>query len=188
MSNGAGNEKGVTLIELVITLLVLAFMVTIAMPSFQGMFERRRITGAAEHVHNQLRLARTEAIKRSAPVHASFSADGSATWSFGISDDVDTNNNPVICDGTAGLGDANDCTLDINGTDVLEVSSSADYPNVDMALSGATSTTFDSTRGTAGALIVIRSTDSYQARVFTTLLGRVELCTPDGSAWGMPTC
>ncbi len=172
---------GVTLVELAVTLLVLALMVVIAVPSFSGMYERRRLVAAAEQVYNQLRLARTEAIKRSTEVHVSFSDNDSVNWSFGISDDA------AVCDSTAGLGDANDCTLDINGTDVLEVSSSEDYPNVNMAYSVANAS-FDPIRGTADALTVNLTSGDYRASVNVSLLGSVTLCSPDDSVWGMPGC
>jgi prepilin-type N-terminal cleavage/methylation domain-containing protein len=175
------RQRGVTLIEMSVTLLVLAVIVVVAVPSFRGMYERRRVVAAAEQVYNQLRLARSEAIKRSAEVHASFSDNDSVNWSFGISDDA------VTCDSTAALGTANDCTLDIDGTDVLEAFSSEDYPNVSMTFSSA-SIDFDPIRGTAQSLTVSLVSGDYWAQVRVSPLGAVRLCSPDGSVWGMPAC
>jgi type IV fimbrial biogenesis protein FimT len=67
--------KGFTIIELMITLVVVGTLLLIAVPSFQSWIERNRIRTAAEGVLNGLQLARVEAIKRNAIVTMTLLAD-----------------------------------------------------------------------------------------------------------------
>jgi len=56
--------RGFTLIELVITILVVAILMTIAIPSFQGTVRQNRFSTNANELITALNLARSEAIKR----------------------------------------------------------------------------------------------------------------------------
>lgn len=59
------NQLGFTIIELMITISVIAILAAIAMPSFADFLERNRIKGAAESVKAEFQYARSEAIKQS---------------------------------------------------------------------------------------------------------------------------
>jgi type IV fimbrial biogenesis protein FimT len=56
--------KGFTLIELMVTIAVLAIIVTIAIPSFQDIIERNRVVTQANNILSAVQLARSEAVKR----------------------------------------------------------------------------------------------------------------------------
>ena len=56
--------RGFTLIELMVTLSVLAIILGIAVPSFQGMVLRNRLTSETNNLVSALAIARSEAIKR----------------------------------------------------------------------------------------------------------------------------
>jgi len=60
----AMRSRGFTLVELVVTIAVLAIVLAIAAPSFQGMIERWRARQAAESLSSTLYYARSEAIRR----------------------------------------------------------------------------------------------------------------------------
>ena len=62
MSDDRAN--GFTLLELMVTIAVLAIISTIAIPSFQSMIDSRRVNGVALEIVGDLRLARTEAMRR----------------------------------------------------------------------------------------------------------------------------
>lgn len=55
---------GFTLIELMVTLAVVAITLAIGVPSFQGVVSDNRLTGAANNLIGALNVARSEAIKR----------------------------------------------------------------------------------------------------------------------------
>ncbi len=83
------KQSGITLIELLITIVVLAIGVTLAIPSFNSLTRNNQITTASNNLVRALQLARSEAVKRSAPVtvcrstdQASCAATGTA-WQSG---------------------------------------------------------------------------------------------------------
>lgn len=69
------QTKGFTLIELMITLIVMGVLLSIAVPGFQSWMERARIRTAAEGVLNGLQLSRAEGIKRNGVVTMTLLAD-----------------------------------------------------------------------------------------------------------------
>ena len=70
-----GKSSGFTLIELMVTIAVLAIVLTIAVPSFQGVIRSNQLTTEANTLASALQLARSEAVKRG--VDVSLSANGS---------------------------------------------------------------------------------------------------------------
>lgn len=62
------RSPGFTIIELMVTLVVLAILVEIAIPSFNDLILGTRIKSAASDVYASLILARSEAIKRNASI------------------------------------------------------------------------------------------------------------------------
>lgn len=57
-------QRGFTLIELVIALVLMAVLVTLAVPSFQTMLANAQIRTATQALYDGLQLARVEAIRR----------------------------------------------------------------------------------------------------------------------------
>lgn len=76
-AGSACRERGFTLVELAITLVVLAVLVTLAAPSFTNMTQRNRLTAAANEVSAILQVARMDAISRGQAVTVCPSPDGS---------------------------------------------------------------------------------------------------------------
>ncbi|WP_024327736.1 Tfp pilus assembly protein FimT/FimU [Thioalkalivibrio sp. AKL19] len=68
--------KGITAIELMVALGVLAILAMLAAPSFGQMLERQRVIGATNSLLNAMHLARSEAIKRNERVTLCPSSDG----------------------------------------------------------------------------------------------------------------
>jgi type IV fimbrial biogenesis protein FimT len=60
----AERVSGMTLLELMVTLAVVAIIVTIGIPSFQAMIERFRLSGKTDDLVSAIMLTRSEAIKR----------------------------------------------------------------------------------------------------------------------------
>lgn len=80
------NERGFTLVELMITILVGAILLGIAIPSFRTFIQNTRLSGEAGALVYSLTLARDEAVKRDASVEVCASSDGATctgTWSQG---------------------------------------------------------------------------------------------------------
>jgi prepilin-type N-terminal cleavage/methylation domain-containing protein len=161
------NAKGFTIIELMITLTVLAIIIVVAVPSFSGILERRQLHGAGEKLFADLMYAKTEAIKRNTPVRVSFTGTG-ATWCYGMA--LNAN-----CDCTA-----NDCQID----GVLQVTSQDDFDGVEVIADSSFvggSTTFTPLRGAAnpGRLEFAVSSGANLGAVVSSF-GRVRLCSDGG--------
>lgn len=62
------TEQGFTLIELMVTVTILAVSMTLAAPSFSQLVSNYRLRGSAESVLNGVNLARAEAVRRNAQV------------------------------------------------------------------------------------------------------------------------
>lgn len=62
-------QKGVTLIELMITIVIVSILLTIALPSFNAWIQNTQIRTATESIQNGLQLARAEAVRRNESVN-----------------------------------------------------------------------------------------------------------------------
>ncbi|MEY8204335.1 MAG: GspH/FimT family pseudopilin [Bermanella sp.] len=76
------HQQGMTLIELMVSLVVLAIMASVAVPTMKGLFERKNIVETGKYFERSVRLARTEAINRGAIVRIQ-PTSGSGDWSQG---------------------------------------------------------------------------------------------------------
>ena len=63
------RQKGFTLIELMVTIAILAIMTAIAIPNFSEWVAKRRVASVAEKVASQIRFARAEAARLNKPVY-----------------------------------------------------------------------------------------------------------------------
>jgi type IV fimbrial biogenesis protein FimT len=78
------TQRGVSLVELSIGLVLFAILLATGMPSFSEWIQNTKVRTAAELVQNGLQTARTEAVKRNANVRFTLSdAAGSVAWSVG---------------------------------------------------------------------------------------------------------
>jgi len=70
------RNDGFTLIEMLVTVVILAILTTIAAPSFRNYLLTLQIRSAAESILNGVQLARAEAIRRNAPIQFVLGTDG----------------------------------------------------------------------------------------------------------------
>ena len=73
------RDRGFTLMELLITLAVVAIVASLAVPSFQNMIATQRVRSAANDLVSALNFARSEAVKRNRVV----TVTPGATWADG---------------------------------------------------------------------------------------------------------
>lgn len=74
--SGLRQIQGVTLIEMVVTILVLAIILAYAIPSYRDLSERRALQGVANGIVSSVVAAKEEAIKRDQVVRVQFSTLG----------------------------------------------------------------------------------------------------------------
>lgn len=72
-----GTMRGFTLVELMVTVAVLAILTTIAVPGFRDTIRRNRVSAASNALFADLHYARAEAINRGQLVSLCPSSDGS---------------------------------------------------------------------------------------------------------------
>jgi len=80
------HNKGFTLIEMMVTVAIMAIVATIAAPSFVDMIRNNRVTTAANDVLSAMQLARSEAIRQRRPITVCAGADActdSTDWAGG---------------------------------------------------------------------------------------------------------
>lgn len=75
------DARGVTLLELLVALGILAVLGTLALPSMHGRLARERLAGAAEALAADLADARFEAARRGAPLHVNLALGTDWCWS-----------------------------------------------------------------------------------------------------------
>ena len=168
-------NSGFTLVEMVITLTVIAILAGIAVPSFTETLDRRRVSGAAEQLQSDLQYARSEALRRNANVVVSLKPakdSTSTTWCYGIS--------TAACDCSTGTT----CQLDtvtkiVNQSGFTGVSLNHGFDgNIitfsprSVSLNSGTAT-FTSNIGTSNARVV--------SVIVAQVGGRIKLCSPSGS-------
>lgn len=83
---GSGRASGFTLIEMMITISVVAILLAVGLPSFRSIIQNSRSAALATDLTSAINLARAEAVRRSEAVSVCPSTNGTAcggTWNDG---------------------------------------------------------------------------------------------------------
>jgi type IV fimbrial biogenesis protein FimT len=178
-------QTGFTLLELMLTLLVLAVLATLGVPSMQQMLERNQLKSVARTLMSDLQWMRAEAIRRNRPLHLAVDVDA---WCYGIT-------TRKSCNCLAAAEDTEACLLDTSDTPVLRRVESADFPGVHIvsvtsSLSNPPRLGFEPRRATATShgSLTLGSRNGAQLRLILSKLGRVRACSPNGAVPGYKRC
>lgn len=74
------TQSGITLIEFLIAFTLLGVLVALAVPSFRDWMINSQIRTAADSIDNGLKLARSEAVRRNAPVRFRLTSSTDSGW------------------------------------------------------------------------------------------------------------
>ena len=80
------RQRGMTLVELMFTIFIMAVLAMLAVPSFRDASLGGRLAATANSLHGAIQIARSEAIKANAPVSLCASSDGATC---AVADDWD---------------------------------------------------------------------------------------------------
>ena len=205
-------ETGFTLIELMVTVSVLAILAMLATPSFATLIEKSRLKGVADDVVSLLATARLEAIKQHRNVNVAMGgASATAPWCIGANQAVTPAvgqpiPDAVACDCTT----PSQCVLETQlvGTTTTVTQASVVTPAADSGVTSSdtsASITFDGQTGTvkdptvapAGTdpfrvtgVTFTSSRQRYALKITVSTLGQTYACVPSGSAFisGYPSC
>lgn len=83
------KTAGFTLVELMVTLAVMAVLVTLAAPSYNSFIRNQRVKTAAFDLMSSINFARSEAIKRNGDVGINATGDWTSGWKVKFDSDDD---------------------------------------------------------------------------------------------------
>jgi type IV fimbrial biogenesis protein FimT len=178
--NGISIHHGFTVIELMISLAVLAIITSLALPSYRSILEKRQVTSGAEQLGAFLSSAQLESVKRNQFVAVNYQ-DNSGDWCLGMraGDAAGVDCDCTVTDPTA----ANACALD--GTLKVFNSSSLNYPDVLNSAAVGTDDTivYDPVRGLTQEFETVTlelqsvPEGNYALDVEVAVTGRVKICS-----------
>lgn len=162
------REKGMTLIELLVTVVAVGILVALAAPSFTSLFARKRLEGSAQELSTDIQYARSTSVARNTPVRITF---------------------------LSGCYVLHETSLAVSTCSTSSDSRQLKVSQIPTGITLAFSTTpaeitFEPLRGSASALAVTLSSNlgSWQLRASVSVVGRVELCSPSSSTPGYRAC
>lgn len=175
------HQRGITLVEVAVTLVILAVLVCGAAPSFSAMIERQRLVGLAAQLATDVQFVRSASVWRNEPLRLSVY---STSWGSCY----------VVHNGAR-----NQCSCAANVSVAVCTAGALQLKTVSVPAStglsvqaNVASILFDPLHGTStptGTLRVV-SVTAGSIHHIVNVLGRVRTCIPSGSAaWpGYRTC
>jgi type IV fimbrial biogenesis protein FimT len=183
--HGPRLPRGFTMIELMIAVAIIAIVITLAAPSFNAFFAKKRIEGVVSELSTDLQYARSEAVARNARVRVTFGSgcylltaqpDGSSPTST-----CSQTTTPTLGTGTVSIKQVQ---LQSGATASLSPNDSLSYIEFDPVRGIASF----STGAGSGSVNVNSSVGAWQLRANVTAVGSMSVCSPSGSVKGYTTC
>lgn len=166
----APARRGLTLLELMIGLAVLAVLSALAWPSYQGRLARERLNNVAQAMAGDLVEARFEAARRGQPLHVELTAGAQWCWA-------------VATHSGCPCGAPQACQL--------QTGRAVDHPGVQLLGAGSTRLNADGSAELAVSnafSATFQNSAQEQLRVSLSPLGRARICMPQGVSKRHPTC
>jgi type IV fimbrial biogenesis protein FimT len=157
--------RGLTLLEMMVALAIVALLTTLALPSFGSMVSRHRLKAAAEQLGLDLAELRLQAVQRSQPLHVSVSSG--AQWCYA-------------------LAVAGGCDCRVPQGCQLKTVRAQDHPGVTLLL--GQDLRIDPQPGRDSGSMLLQGSDGARLRVGLSPLGRPKVCAPQASVPGFAAC
>lgn len=193
------KSQGFSLVEAMIVIAIMGILVAIAVPSYQDTIERNRLKQAIEAIKSDLQWMRTETIKKSCNLHASFT--NGVAWSYDIYIPPAEAGTPCAIQQfyhgcIAAVTAAADDNCSLRAVDSTQFSGTT-MGTVAFFSSPTTEAEFGFRRGEAARSNnnasngkVELSSSNYTVKVVVASVGRVRVCNIAGSngLFGYPDC
>jgi type IV fimbrial biogenesis protein FimT len=170
----SSKQRGVTMIEVCITLAIAGILAGSALPSFKESLDKRQVEGLSSEVGTDLRYARSEAVARNTGVRVSFH-QGCYVVHTGTRDDCRCDGQgPAVCTGDAVA------LKTVNGAEARGV----------QIVSNVSSMRFDETNGTTsptGTVCTVPASGRSVHHV-VSIMGRVRSCSPAAAGAPCASC
>lgn len=157
--------RGLTLLETMVALAIVAVLTTLALPSFGSMVSRHRLKAAAEQMSLDLAELRLLATQRGQPMHVNLSTG--PQWCYA-------------------LATASGCDCRVPQGCQLKTVRAKDHPGV-MLLQGQ-DLRIDAQAVATGNGALLQGSDGARLRVGLSPLGRPKVCAPDAAVPGFTAC
>jgi type IV fimbrial biogenesis protein FimT len=174
-------RPGVTLIELMVTLAILATLLAIAVPAMQQLIARKRVAGVAVELASDIRYLRSLGVQTANPVQIDFGSDPTSTW-YNLSIDAYERGPctvPASCDGLVKNQNSMKFVSLKNADGVSVVSNQANT-----RFTGINATPVNA----ATIKVTVTSSRGGTAKVWTNELGRPTACSVSGQESNFPAC
>lgn len=171
-------QHGLTVIEMMVTVAVVAIVVALAAPSFSSFTAKRRIEGVMNEFSTDLQYARSEAVLRNANVRLTLGTGCYVIHLASATTATCTQSSKSIVPAAAEIKTVQlspDTTVQLAGGDGLA------YVEFD-AVRGSAS--FNGTDALTGKVAGTSTIGSWQLTANVQPVGRVRLCSPNGSLAG----
>lgn len=175
------QRRGFTIIETMVTVVIVAILIAIAVPSMQKLIARKRVAGVAAELASDIRYLRSMGVQTANPVQIDFGTDPSSTW-YNLS--VDAN-------------ERGPCTVPANCNGLLKKPVSMKFVVLKTAdgvsvVSGTANTRFSGTNATpvngSTFTAIISSSMGGSVKVLTNAAGRPFACSLLGQESNFPIC
>lgn len=201
----AARQTGFTLIELMVTLVVLVTLAVLAAPAFVDLIEKSRLRGATDDIVNLLNTSRMNSVKLQRQINVSVKSG--ASWCAGALSEPGPSstgaamtlaNSPCDC-----LNSASSCVVDnqnalvssstYSGVKLSTVTGSIDYSSNGVTFNpklGAATDSSGNMLTTAPTILVLSKTGKYSTKITVSPLGQTNVCVPSTSPFvaGYPSC
>jgi type IV fimbrial biogenesis protein FimT len=162
------HARGFTVLELLVTLAIVAVMTTLALPSFGSIVARHRLKAAAEQLAADLGELRLLSAQRGQALHLGLQAG--AQWCYA-------------------LATVSGCDCRVPQSCQMKTVRAADHPGVTL-LAGDNLLVDARHNGPLqhSGHALLQGREGAQLRVGLTPLGRPKVCAPNGAVPGYPSC
>lgn len=174
-------NRGYTLLELMIALVIVAIGVGLAVPSYQDVVQRRETTAQAEELVSFVSFAQSEAVKFNETVSVHLAYTDANNWCLGA------NEGSAACDCTetdttaADYCSLNDVATILQSSAYTKSSMSAPSPDRTLAFDPVRGTMAVADLGTNHGVTLESDNGNWSLQVDVGVTGRIQVCNPDSA-------